>query len=115
MQHAGVALATAAGFWINFLALLVLLRKRIGRIGGRAILASLLRFVLASVAMGAVVWVASAKLVPYRMIWTLPLRVGWVGAAAALGTGAFLAFATLLRAPEVGEVFGALRKKRAGP
>ena len=111
MQHAGVALATAAGFWINFLALLALLRKRLGRIGGRAIFASLLRLALASLAMGAVVWAVSAKLVPYRMIWVLPLRIGWVGAAAALGTGAFLAFAMLLRAPEVGEVFGALRRK----
>ncbi len=113
MQHAGVALATAAGFWINFLALLVLLRKRLGRIGGRAILVSLLRLVLASLAMGAVVWVASARLVPYRMIWTLPLRIGWVGATAALGATSFLAFAMLLRAPEVDEVFGALRRKKA--
>ena len=113
MQHAGVALATAAGFWINFLALLALLRKRLGRIGGRAILASLLRLVLASLAMGAVVWVVSAKLVPYRMVWVLPLRIGWVGAAVALGAVAFVAFAKLLGAPEVDEVLGALRKKRA--
>jgi putative peptidoglycan lipid II flippase len=113
MQHAGVALATAAGFWINFLALLALLRKRLGRIGGRAILASLLRLVLASLAMGAVVWVVSAKLVPYRMVWVLPLRIGWVGAAVALGAVAFVAFAKLLGAPEVDEMLGALRKKRA--
>jgi putative peptidoglycan lipid II flippase len=112
MQHAGVALATAAGFWINFLALLALLRKRLGGMGGRAILASLLRLVLASVAMGAVVWAVAAKLAPYRMIWTLPLRIGWVAAVAALGAVFFLAFAKALRAPEVGEVLGALRRKK---
>jgi hypothetical protein len=61
------------------------------------------------------VWAASAKLVPYRMIWTLPLRMGWVGAMAALGTVAFLAFAKVLRAPEVHEALGALRRKRTGP
>ncbi len=66
MQHAGVALATSAGFWINFLALLVLLRKRLGRIGGRAIGAGLLRLALASLGMGAIVWAVSEKLVPYR-------------------------------------------------
>jgi putative peptidoglycan lipid II flippase len=114
MRHAGVAIATAAGFWINFLALLALLRKRLGRIGGRAVLASLVRLALASAAMGAVVWAASVKLVPYRMIWTLPLRVGWVGAVALLGAASFVAFALLLRAPEVDEVLGALRRKRAG-
>jgi putative peptidoglycan lipid II flippase len=115
MQHAGVALATAAGFWINFLILLVLLRQRLGGMGGRAILASLFRLVLASLAMGAVVWTVAAKLVPYRMIWTLPLRMGWVGAVAALGAATFLAFAKLLGAPEVDEVLGGLRRKRTTP
>jgi putative peptidoglycan lipid II flippase len=113
MQHAGVALATAAGFWINFLALLALLRRRLGRMGGRAILASLLRVVLASLAMGAVVWALAARLAPYRMTWILPLRVGWVAAVAVLGAVVFLAFARALHSPEVGEVLGALRRKAA--
>jgi putative peptidoglycan lipid II flippase len=115
MQHAGVALATAAGFWINFLILLALLSRRLGGMGGRSIFTSLFRLLLASLAMGALVWAVSAKLVPYRMIWTLPLRMSWVGAMAALGTVAFLAFAKLLGTPEVGEVLGALRRKRATP
>lgn len=112
MRHAGVALATAAGFWINFLVLLALLSRRLGGLGGRPVLASLVRLSLASLAMGAVVWVVVAKLVPYRMVWILPLRIGWVAAIAALGTASFLAFAMALRAPEVGEVLGALRRKR---
>jgi peptidoglycan biosynthesis protein MviN/MurJ (putative lipid II flippase) len=81
--------------------------------GGRVILASLLRLVLASLAMGAVVWAVAARLAPYRMIWILPLRIGWVAAVAALGAAVFLAFAKLLRAPEVNEVLGALRRKAA--
>ncbi|MDL2716525.1 MAG: murein biosynthesis integral membrane protein MurJ [Acidobacteriota bacterium] len=113
MQHAGVALATAAGFWINFLVLLFLLRKRLGGMGGRAVLESLFRLLLASLAMGAVVWAVSAKLVPYRMIWNFPMRIGWVAAVAALGAVSFVAFANALRAPEVGEVLGALRRKKA--
>ncbi len=111
MRHAGVALATAAGFWINFLTLLFLLRRRLGGMGGRVILESLLRLVLASLAMGAVVWAVAVKLAPYRAIWILPLRIGWVASVAALGAIAFLAFAKLLRAPEVDEVLGALRRK----
>jgi putative peptidoglycan lipid II flippase len=111
MQHAGVALATSAGFWINFLALLALLRKRLGRLGGRAIGAGILRMALASLGMGGIVWAVSERLVPYRMAWSLPLRIGWVGAVAALGAVAFVAFAKLLGAPEVDEVLGAFRKK----
>ncbi|MFI5121085.1 MAG: murein biosynthesis integral membrane protein MurJ [Thermoanaerobaculia bacterium] len=113
MRHAGVALATAAGFWINFLALLALLRKRLGRLGGRAIGAGLLRLLLASLGMGAIVWAVSERLVPYRIAWSLSLRIGWVGAVAALGAFAFVAFAKLLGAPEVDEVLGAFRKKGA--
>jgi len=111
MRHAGVALATSAGFWINFLALVTILRKRLGRLGGRAIGTGLLRLTVASLVMGAVVWAVSERLVPYRMAWGLPLRIGWVGSLAALGALAFVAFAKLLGAPEVDEVLGAFRKK----
>ena len=79
--------------------------------GGRVILASFVRLFLASLAMGAVVWAVSVRLVPYRMIWSLPLRIGWVAAVASLGAVSFLAFAKALQAPEVGEVMGALRRK----
>ena len=112
MRHAGVALATAAGFWINFLALLALLRKRLGRLGGRAVGAGLLPAHPREPRMGAIVWAVSAKLVPYRMVWGLPLRIGWVGSVASLGAVAFVAFAKLLGAPEVEEVLGVFRKKR---
>ena len=111
MQHAGVALATSAGFWINFLALLALLRKRLGRLGGRAIGAGLLRLALASLGMGAIVWSVSERLVPYQMAWGLPLRIVWVGAVASLGAVSFIVFAKLVGAPEVDEVLGALRKR----
>jgi len=111
MRHAGVALATSAGFWINFLALVTILRRRLGRLGGRSIAAGLLRLALASLGMGAIVWAVSGRLAPYRMAWGLLLRAGWVCAVAALGALAFVAFARLLGAPEVGEVLGVFRKK----
>jgi putative peptidoglycan lipid II flippase len=113
MQHAGVALATAAGFWINFLILFWLLRRRLGTIGGRAVVVSLLRILLASGAMGLIVWGVAVKLVPYRMIWSFPERVFWVVGAIGLGTLAFVASASLLRASEVDEVLGALKRKKA--
>jgi hypothetical protein len=59
------------------------------------------------------VWAVSERLLPYRMAWGLPLRIGWVGAVVSLGTVAFVAFAKLLGAPEVDEVLGAFRKKGA--
>ncbi len=43
MLHAGVALATSAGFWIDFLLLVLLLWRRLGSLGGRVVIAALLR------------------------------------------------------------------------
>ncbi len=113
MQHAGVALATSAGFWINFVVLLGLLRRRLGTIGGRSVTLSLARLLLASLGMGGAVWLFATRLLPYDIAWSLLLRAAWVAGAAALGAAAFFAFAALLRAPELGEALGALRRKKA--
>ncbi|HTS03845.1 MAG TPA: murein biosynthesis integral membrane protein MurJ, partial [Thermoanaerobaculia bacterium] len=112
MLHAGVALATSAGFWINFLLLLALLRRRLGSLGGRSVAAALLRLLLASLGMGGAVWLFAHRLVPYDFRWAFLSRAGWVAGAAALGAAAFFALAALLRAPELGEALGTLGRRR---
>ena len=113
MKHAGVALATSAGFWVNFLLLVVFLRRKLGPLGGRAMARSLARTSVASFAMGvAVLWLAQ-RLLPYDAAWRFPARAGWVVAVAASGGLLFVAAAAALKSPEVGEVFGALGKRRA--
>ena len=113
MKHAGVALATSAGFWINFVLLFALLRRKLGPLGGRALLASLGRTLLASLATGAAVLAVGERLLPYDSAWGFPARVGWVAAVAAGASLVFLGAASAMRAPEVDEIFGALRRKRA--
>jgi putative peptidoglycan lipid II flippase len=112
MQHAGVALATSAGFWINFVVLLALLWRRLGSLGGRVVAFALARLLLASLAMGAVVWVLVNRVLPYDAGWAFAARAGWLAGAAAAGAAAFFAFAALLRAPELGEALGALKRKK---
>ena len=65
--------------------------------------------------MGGVVWFLAHRLVPYDFRWGFLVRAGWVAGVAALGAAAFVAFAALLRAPEVGETFGALRRRKGTP
>ena len=113
LQHAGVALATSAGFWINFLVLLALLWRRMGTLGGRVIVFALARLLLASLAMGGVVWLLAHRVFPYDTGWVFLVRAGWVAGVASAGAGAFFAFAAVLRAPELGEALGALRRKKA--
>ena len=113
LQHAGVALATSAGFWINFVVLLALLSRRLGSLGrpgrrnsrssGSSSRAS--RWAPSSFSSRT----ASSRTTP---AWAFAARAGWVVGAAAVGAAAFFAFAALLRAPELGEALGALGRRR---
>jgi putative peptidoglycan lipid II flippase len=113
LKHAGVALATSAGFWINFVLLFALLRSRLGRIGGRELLVSVLRLVLASLAMGALVLLVGERLLPYDASWRFALRAVWLLAVVAIGAAAFWGAALALRAPEVPEVLGVFRRRKS--
>ena len=76
---------------------------------------ALLRLLLASLGMGGAVWFLVHRLVPYDFRWGFLVRAGWVAGVAALGAAAFVAFAALLRAPEVGETFGVLSEEGGTP
>ena len=53
------------------------------------------------------------RLLPYDAAWPFAVRVVWVVGVAALGAGLFVGTAVALQAPEVGETFGALRRRKA--
>jgi len=52
LQHGGLALATSLASMINLLILFLILRKRLGGIGGRKIFTSAVKVILSSVPMG---------------------------------------------------------------
>jgi putative peptidoglycan lipid II flippase len=114
MLHGGLALATSLASSVNLTLLILALRRRLGRIGARGILKSVLRSAACAVVMGAIIglvgiW-AGPKCVGSRwclLIWVL----GTVGGGAVLYGG----FAYLLRCPELSAVIdmvgGTLLKK----
>ena len=113
MKHAGVALATSAGFWVNFLLLLVLLRRKVGPIGLRRLLGSGGRVALATLVMALAVLTLAERLLPYDATWRFAVRLLWVGGVAAFGAVVFVGTAALLKAPEVRETFGALLRGKS--
>ena len=56
LQHGGLALATSLAAIFNCLLLIHFLRKRLGLLGGRKILASVVRLIIASCVMGIIVY-----------------------------------------------------------
>jgi len=99
-------LATAAVFCVNTLALALMLRRKLGRVGGRQIAFSALRTCAACAIMAAAVWAIQRSL-DGRSNWLIVLACVPVGAAV------FVAAAAAMRAPELGELFGSVRR-RAG-
>jgi putative peptidoglycan lipid II flippase len=95
-------LSTTLTFSINACVLVYLLRKRLGLIGGRKLLASVIRSVIASVVMAAVI---------YLMQWFMKGVPNWVIVATCVPAGAFVFLVTawLSGAVEIAELF-----KRAG-
>ena len=113
MKHAGVALATSAGFWINFILLFILLMKRVPGLLERELWKSAARLSAATVVSGLSTLALVRGVVPYPQASSLVLRTTWLLAAVAAGSLVYLAGARLLGAPEVGEVLGVFRRRRA--
>jgi putative peptidoglycan lipid II flippase len=108
--HVGLALATSLAGGVNLAGLLWLLRRKLGRLGGRAIARSALGAAGASAVMGLAAW-----LVVHLPDWGPPGQWAWRTArplAAVLAGGVvYLGCARLLRLPELGELGRVLRRK----
>jgi putative peptidoglycan lipid II flippase len=109
----GVALGTSLAAGANFAVLLVEWRRREGGLGGAGLLPHLARVLAASAALAAVAWGTFRGL-------ALCVPAGGLGRQLLLGlvpvaTGglAYLAAAKALRIPELDELLGALRRRRA--
>jgi putative peptidoglycan lipid II flippase len=106
LAHAGLALASSLSAYVNAALLCWILRRRLGPLGGRAIVRSLARSALGAAAVAG--WCAA--LVPaWDGAWPTAARVLLVVAA---GAGVHLAVAALLRAPEL-RALAAMARRRA--
>jgi len=103
MGHVGVSVAVAGSSAVQMVLLLVALKARLGRLEGRAIAASVARTTVASAVAAAGGWGAARLAAPGRL---LPGLAG----LAAFGV-LYVAVARALRAPELEEILGAVRRR----
>jgi len=110
MQHAGLAAATTAAAVIQLLALLGLLRLRSGPLGMKEVAVSLVRIVVASAVMGAVVW-AAARLGRWNEGGNDPRNLLVFGATALVGGLTYLAVAAALGSAELRALKNVIRRR----
>lgn len=109
--HVGVAMATSIVAIVNFLALALILRKRIKRLNGRDIFFSFAKITVASAVLSVVCYAT------YQFMFAQFGTVGfWLRLAEAfvpigLGGIAFVIAAKLLRVTELEQAFGMVRRK----
>lgn len=109
--HVGVALATSIVAIVNFLALALILRKRIRRLNGRDIFYSFAKIAVASVVLSVVCYFSYHFMVDQFGVSGLPLRLAEAFVPIGLGGIAFVIVAKLLRVTELEQAFGLVRRK----
>jgi putative peptidoglycan lipid II flippase len=99
-------LSTTITFAINVMVLIFILRKRLGLLGGRKILACVIRSAIACVAMALVIYLLKWKLMPSGYIIVLSVCVP-------VGAVVFVGMLWLLKAPELYEFIGGIKSRKA--
>jgi putative peptidoglycan lipid II flippase len=113
--HVGVALATSTVALVNFLALTLFMRKRIRRLNGRGILASVAKVAVASAVMSAVAYVSYHALEGYlgEKVFLVKLTEAAVPIGLAIVT--FVIAAKLLRVDQLEQLIELVRRKMQKP
>lgn len=109
--HVGVALATSIVALGNFLALSLLMRRRIKRLNGRDIFTSFVKIIIASAAMSTAAYASYYYLTNYFGEKHLIIRLVEVFVPIALGGIVFVIAAKLLRVTELEHIVATLRRK----
>ena len=105
MRHAGIALATSLASFVQVMILIVLLRKRLGPIGLRRILASLAKAAIASGLMAAAAW-GVASFFDWEGPGATVKKLAALALAIGLGLAVYVGAAVLLKSEEVLAILG---------
>jgi putative peptidoglycan lipid II flippase len=110
LLHGGLALATTLSAMVNMLLLLWLLRRKIGPFGGRGIVTSGVKALIASVPMAVVVYYA-CSLADWSLQGHKLTKGAVLGGAITIGLLIYAVAARLLRSDEAIELSGLIRNK----
>lgn len=110
LAHGGLALATSVGAAVNCLGLMIILKRRIGRFGGRAIAIGFFKSAVASIIMGIAVGYLASRF-DFSTDGFSFGKAGALGLCVAAGLAVYVLIATLLRNAELRAAFELIRKR----
>ena len=113
--HVGVAMATSIVATINFLALVLLMRRKIARIEARKIVVSFVKILSASALMSASAWQAYRFLDSAFPVKSLGVRLLETFGPIAIGAVVFFAVARLLRVSELDQFVRIFQRRFGKP
>jgi putative peptidoglycan lipid II flippase len=106
----GLALSASLAGWLQLLTQLFFLRRRLGRIGLKTIVAGLLRSLAATVPMLAVVYVGAERLGDWRAGTTV-LNLCLLLLIVGVGAAVYAAVHLVIRTPELTTMIGGIRRR----
>ncbi len=112
LRHGGLALANAMASMLNFSVLMYLLRKRLGRVEGRRILASFSKVAAASAAMAVIAWLALRGEMWSRTGESL-FKASWLCGGIALSVLVYALLCRILRCEELDFLVNRFIKRRS--
>ncbi|MBI5453945.1 MAG: murein biosynthesis integral membrane protein MurJ [Deltaproteobacteria bacterium] len=110
MGHAGLALATSLSSAVNMVALLLVLKKRFGRFGGRLIFTSALKSSVASLIMGGAIYLIIFK-ADFDLMGVM-MKAVLLSFCLVIGLVVYIGAARALSTPEMTFLKGILKKGR---
>ncbi len=109
--HVGVALATSSVALVNFFALALMMRKRIGRIDGRAIISAFTRIAIASAVMSVICYFSYHFLINRFGISGFIYKIIEAFVPIILGGVVFILAAKILRINEINKLYNSFARK----
>ena len=113
LKHGGLALATTLSAFCNMLMLLWFLRRKVGPFGGRKVIVSALKSVMAALPMAMAVYYA-CSLIDWSISGQKGLKALVLAVAIAAGVAIYAVCARLLRSEDALEAIAVIRKKIGG-
>jgi putative peptidoglycan lipid II flippase len=110
LKHSGLALANALSSMLNFTILMYFLRRKLGRVEGRRILASFVKAIFASTVMGALAWMALRGGM-WKLPGDFPIKAAWLFVTIALSALVYVILCRILKCEELDFIVRRFLKK----